>query len=154
MCRNACVFWFRVFYYDIGFDIVLAHRCWWKYIFYVQKNGRRDTKCPPLRFGGHTPPVTATGFLRTFSRIILYKIENTAVAATRFFAGEVEIFDFVTERVKRCIAAKRGRGGGSLKTHNDGWKWNLIKCLGSIFYEHSVVVGNIYSMYTKMGGGM
>lgn len=36
-------FWFRVFYYDIGFDIVLAHRCWWKYIFYVHKNGRRDT---------------------------------------------------------------------------------------------------------------
>ena len=27
------------------------------------------------------------------------------VAATSFFAGEVEIFDFVTERVKRCIAA-------------------------------------------------
>ena len=45
-------------------------------------------------------------FLRTFSRIILYKIENTAVAATGFFAGEVKIFDFVTERVKRCIAAK------------------------------------------------
>ena len=29
------------------------------------------------------------------------------VAATSFFAGEVEIFDFVTERVKRCIAANR-----------------------------------------------
>ena len=29
------------------------------------------------------------------------------VAATSFFTGEVEIFDFVTERVKRCIAAKR-----------------------------------------------
>ena len=27
------------------------------------------------------------------------------VAATSFFAGEVEIFDFVTERAKRCIAA-------------------------------------------------
>ena len=27
------------------------------------------------------------------------------VAATSFFAGEVEIFDFVTECVKRCIAA-------------------------------------------------
>ena len=75
------------------------------------------------------------------------------VAATSFFAGEVEIFDFVTERVKRCIAAKGGRGGGSLKTHNDGWNWNLIKCLGSIFYEHSVVGGSTYSMYTKMGGG-
>ena len=69
------------------------------------------------------------------------------VAATSFFAGEVEIFDFVTERVKRCIAAKRGRGGGSLKTHNDGWNWNLIKCLGSIFYEHSVVVGNIFYVH-------
>ena len=44
-------------------------------------------------------------FLQTFSRIILYKIENIAVAATSFFTGEVEIFDFVTERVKRCIAA-------------------------------------------------
>ena len=64
---------------------------------------------------GHTVPVvtfweTHTAgngdcFLRTFSRIILYKIENTAVAATGFFAGEVKIFDFVTERVKRCIAA-------------------------------------------------
>ena len=29
------------------------------------------------------------------------------VAVTSFFTGEVEIFDFVTERVKRCIAAKR-----------------------------------------------
>ena len=83
----------------------------------------------------------------------MYKSVYAHVAATSFFAGEVEIFDFVTERVKRCIAAKRGRGGGSLKTHNDGWNWNLIKYLGSIFYEHSVVVGNIYSMYTKMGGG-
>lgn len=27
------------------------------------------------------------------------------VVATGFLAGEVEIFDFVTERVKRCIAA-------------------------------------------------
>ena len=36
-----------------------------------------------------------------------YKICTQHVAATSFFTGEVEIFDFVTERVKRCIAAKR-----------------------------------------------
>ena len=83
----------------------------------------------------------------------MYKSVYAHVAATSFFAGEVEIFDFVTERVKRCIAAKRGRGGGSLKTHNDGWNWNLIKYLGSILYEHSVVVGNIYCTNIKMGGG-
>ena len=34
-------------------------------------------------------------------------IHTPHVAATSFFAGEVEIFDFVTERVKRCIAAIR-----------------------------------------------
>ena len=27
------------------------------------------------------------------------------VVATGFLAGEIEIYDFVTERVKRCIAA-------------------------------------------------
>ena len=36
----------------------------------------------------------------------MYDFANMAVAATSFFTGEVEIFDFVTERVKRCIAAK------------------------------------------------
>ena len=36
------------------------------------------------------------------------------VAATSFFAGEVEIFDFVTERVKRCIAAKREKVFGEI----------------------------------------
>ena len=36
------------------------------------------------------------------------------VAATSFFTGEVEIFDFVTERVKRCIAAIRDEVFGSI----------------------------------------
>ena len=48
-----------------------------------------------------------------------------SVAATGFFAGEVEIFDFVTERVKRCIAAKR-------------MNLECAKKFGSIFYGHSV----------------
>ena len=56
-------------------------------------------------------------FLQTFSRIILYKIENIAVAATSFFAGEVEIFDFVTERVKRCIAANRENEENKFRKH-------------------------------------
>ena len=38
--------------------------------------------------------------------IIMYDVASTAVAATSFFTGEKEIFDFVFERVKRCIAAK------------------------------------------------
>ena len=37
-------------------------------------------------------------------------LQTQDVAATSFFTGEVEIFDFVTERVKRCIAAKMENG--------------------------------------------
>ena len=36
----------------------------------------------------------------------MYDVASTAVAATGFFTGEKEIFDFVFERVKMCIAAK------------------------------------------------
>ena len=46
--------------------------------------------------------------------ICLYNCINTytpQVAATSFFAGEVEIFDFVTERAKRCIAANKENWG-------------------------------------------
>ena len=142
------------------------------YIFYIHNVVGRVVNCLNLIYGGRTSLFLSSQRMpaATDACICVYNCKtkqfyecernnlciNTYtphVAATSFFAGEVEIFDFVTERVKRCIAAKRGRGGGSLKTHNDGWNWNLIKCLGSIFYEHSVVVGNIYSMYTKMGGG-
>ena len=43
-----------------------------------------------------------------YTRLYNYvNIYTPPVAATSFFTGEVEIFDFVTERVKRCIAAKR-----------------------------------------------
>ena len=27
-----------------GGDVLLAHRCWWKYIFYIHKNGREDSQ--------------------------------------------------------------------------------------------------------------
>ena len=37
----------------------------------------------------------------------MYDVASTAVAATSFFTGDKEIFDFVFERVKRCIAAKK-----------------------------------------------
>ena len=36
----------------------------------------------------------------------MYKSVYAARSGDQFFAGEVKIFDFVTERVKRCIAAK------------------------------------------------
>ena len=39
--------------------------------------------------------------------LIMYDVASTAVAATSFFTGDKEIFDFVFERVKRCIAAKK-----------------------------------------------
>ena len=38
------------------------------------------------------------------------------------------------------------------RTHNDGWVWNVIKGLGSIFYKRTVVDNNTYFTYTKMGG--
>ena len=44
------------------------------------------------------------------------------VAATSFFAGEVEIYDFVTERAKRCIAANNENEQKIFwETYNDGW---------------------------------
>ena len=67
------------------------------------------------------------------------KLKTPPVAATSFFAGEVEIYDFVTERAKRCIAAKRG---------------NVGEGFGEILYWHSVVDVNIYSKNSKMGGGI
>ena len=38
------------------------------------------------------------------------------VAATSFFAGEVEIFDFVSECAKGCIAANKEKG----------WRKNIL----------------------------
>ena len=85
------------------------------------------------------------------------------VAATSFFAGEVEIYCFVTERAKRCIAAKSLTpktldltvSHQIIIANNSGGKGdNCIGVLGSKFYWHSVVGKNTYSMYTKMGVGM
>ena len=58
------------------------------------------------------------------------------VAATSFFTGEVEIFDFVTERVKRCIAANRD------------------EVFGEIFYRHIIVGGDVNCTNDIYGGGM
>ena len=84
---------------------------------------------------GHTVPAV------TDACTCLYNCNNTHtphVAATSFFAREVEIFDFVTERVKKCIAAKRD------------------KVFGEIFYRHNVVGGvvnctnDIYGVRTSL----
>ena len=40
----------------------------------------------------------------------MYKSAYAARSGDQFFATEEEICDFVTERVKRCIAAKMGGG--------------------------------------------
>ncbi len=54
-----------------------------------------------------------------FSVLQLYKYINAIRNGDQFFAGEVEIFDFVTERAKRCIAAKReNRWNEFCKTQN------------------------------------
>ena len=47
-------------------------------------------------------------------------MHTPSVAATSFFAGEVEIFDFVTERVKRCIAAIRDEVFGEIFYRHNG----------------------------------
>ena len=57
---------------------------------------------------GHTVP-GATNAISTVNNCITACAPS--VAATGFFTGEVEIFDFVTERVKRRIAAKKGNEG-------------------------------------------
>ena len=115
----------------------------------------RHNVCQPLQMRANVCTIVKTKqFYECERNNLCINTYTPHVAATSFFAGEVEIFDFVTERVKRCIAAKRGRGGGSLKTHNDGWNWNLIKCLGSILYEHSVVGGVVNCLNLIYGGGI
>ena len=71
-----------------------------------------------------------------YAHDICINMHTLHVAATSFFAGEVEIFDFVTERVKRCIAAIRD------------------EVFGEIFYRHSVVGGDVNCTNDIYGGGM
>ena len=63
-------------------------------------------------------------------------MQTPHVAATSFFTGEVEIFDFVTERIKRCIAAKRD------------------EVFGVILYRHNVVGGGVNCTNDIYCGGM
>lgn len=51
--------------------------------------------------------------------MMMYDFLYAERSGDQFFAGEVEIFDFVTERAKRCIAAKReNRWNEFCKTQN------------------------------------
>ena len=71
---------------------------------------------------------------------------------TSVFAGEVEIFDFVTEREKRCIAAKRENWWGYFgKVVLRIYVWKLYWGFGEMLYRHTVVGNNTYFTYTKMG---
>ena len=64
--------------------------------------------------------------------ILCINICTPYVAATSFFTGEVEIFDFVTERIKRCIAAKRENMWDIFRnTHNDLCNYKLQNILAS-----------------------
>ena len=67
---------------------------------------------------------------------ICINIYTPNVAATSFFTGEVEIFDFVTERVKRCIAAKRD------------------EVFGVILYRNIIVCGGVNCTNDIYGGGI
>ena len=96
------------------------------YIFYIHNVVGRVVNCLNLIYGGRTSLFLSSQRMpaATDACICVYNCKtkqfyecernnlciNTYtphVAATSFFAGEVEIFDFVTERVKRCIAAKK-----------------------------------------------
>ena len=75
---------------------------------YAHDIWRQDTQCLPLRMRTNAYTIVkAEYFYECESDDLCINMYTPYVAATSFFAGEVEIFDFVTERAKRCIAAKR-----------------------------------------------
>ena len=64
----------------------------------------------------------------------MYKSIYAVCNGDRFFAGEVEIFDFVTERVKRCIAAIVVRYGFYILCNKRCcWSGELVKGFWMIF---------------------
>ena len=66
----------------------------------------------------------------------MYYVASTARSGDQFFAGEVEIFDFVSERAKRCIAANKEKR----------WRKNTI--MGKfINYKWMLVLYSIGTMF-------
>ena len=80
------------------------------------------------------------------------------VAATSFFAGEVEIFDFVTERAKRCIAAKRENWREGLENllianeHTCAIKNRVYGASHQNIHTNKVIVSVKYSIYVIRAG--
>ena len=50
---------------------------------------------------------SARRYRRDCEVIIMFEYIYAVRSGDRCFSGEVEIYDFVTERAKRCIAAKK-----------------------------------------------
>ena len=90
---------------------------------------RQDTQNPPLRMHINTYTIVkAEYFYECESDDLCINMYTPYVAATSFFAGEVEIFDFVSERAKRCIAAnkeKRWRKNTMMGKFIN-YKWRLV----------------------------
>ncbi len=66
----------------------------------------------------------------------MYYVVNAVRSGDQFFAGEVEIFDFVSERAKRCIAANKEKR----------WRKNTI--MGKFINYKWMLV--LYSIYTAL----
>ena len=82
----------------------------------------------------------------------MYKYVYAAGSGDQFFIHRTEIFDFVVRWDKKVYRRQEGKYIEKImKIHNDGWIWNVIKGLGSIFYKRTVVGDNIFSTTTKMG---
>ena len=97
----------------------------------------RHNVCQPLQMRANVYTIVKTKqFYECERNNLCINTYTPHVAATSFFAGEVEIFDFVTERVKRCIAAIRD------------------EVFGVILYRHNVVGGDVNCTNDIYCGGM
>ena len=76
--------------------IVYAQRCWWGCILYAHDIWRQDTQCLPLRMRINTYTIVKAEYF--------YECESDDLCINMYTPY------VVTERVKRCIAAKRENG--------------------------------------------
>ena len=87
---------------------------------------------------------------KAYTRIYNYvNIYTPSVAATSFFTGEAEIFDFVTERVKRCIAAKRENVWGIFWEHTMMGEFKIWFEILVIYFISTALLIKIHIPCTK-----
>ena len=76
-----------------------------RYLMSIQRFSFPDRSLPLKQ--GNTVSKIVFGKFWGWARYFIYEYVNAGRNGDRFFAGEVEIYDFVTERAKKRIAAKR-----------------------------------------------